>query len=213
MRDRNYAVVTADIVSSRHVAQFRRNRDRKLLPLSSQHMKEGLIVSEYAVTAWDEFQAILKKIEYLPQVVFDLRRKFQPMNLWIAIGIGHVSEPYKKPVNVFSGGAAFELAREAADDLKRRGAKDGVFTQIRSGLESFDVVANTLYHLHDALLQTVTAKQWETINRYVETQHQGSTAKKLGLDVSTVSRNLKRGHYWAMQEAKSALITMINNVF
>lgn len=176
-------------------------------------MKEELLLSEYAITAWDEFQAILKKPEYIPKVALDLRRLFYPIELWIAIGIGEVSEPYKKPVNVFSGGPAFERARAAADELKKKTGKLRTLTRIQSNNSAFDIVANTIYDLHDALISNITKKQWDTINSYLETRHQELTARKLNLDVSTVSRNLKRGHYWAIQETKQAVEVFIKNQF
>lgn len=205
MAKKIYAVITADIVGSRQLQHFRKVRDQKLAPISLRHMKEELIISDYAVTAWDEFQAILRKPEYMSQVIFDLRRHFYPIELWVAVGIGEVSEPYKKPVNVFAGGPAFERARAAADELKKRTSKSRYLTQIRSDNVVFDTVSNTMYHLHDTLVQNITRKQWETINAFVETQSQELTAKKLKLDSSTVSRNLKRGHFWEIDETMRAV--------
>ncbi len=213
MAKRQYAVITADIIESRKLQQFRKVRDRKLLPISQRHMKENLLLSEYAVTAWDEFQAILRKPGYIPKVIFDLRRSFYPIELWVAVGIGEVSEPYKKPVNVFSGGLAFERAREAADTLKTKSHKFRILTQICSGNEVFDIVSNAIYHLQDTLIQAITSKQWETIGKYVQTENQEATAKKLGIDSSTVSRNLKRAHYWEIEETIHAAETLIETYF
>jgi hypothetical protein len=208
-----YAAVTADIVGSRQLPEFRKARDKKLRPISKRHMSEELLLSDYAITAWDEFQAILKDVEYIPRIVLDLRRLFHPMELWIAVGIGEVSEPHKKPVNVYSGGPAFERAREAAEDLKGKGAKFPMLTRIRSGNQVFDAVANTLYGLHDSLIAPVTHKQWETINTYMESQNQEAAARKLHLDVSTISRNLKRGHYWEMQETRKTMELLTKTYF
>jgi hypothetical protein len=46
-------------VRSRSFVNFRRNRDAKIAPLSKAHMANGLTVSPYTVTVWDEFQRIL----------------------------------------------------------------------------------------------------------------------------------------------------------
>jgi len=208
-----YAAITADIVGSRQLPEFRKLRDRKLLPVSKRHMSEGLLLSDYAITAWDEFQAILSQTEYIPRIVLDLRRLFHPLELWIAVGIGEVSGAYRKPVNVFSGGQAFERAREAADQLKGKSGKFRVLTRIRSGNPLFNSVANTLYDLHDSLIANVTQKQWETINAYMEVRQQEAAARKLKLDVSTVSRNLKRGHYWEMQETRETVELLIKSYF
>ena len=204
-----YAVITADIVGSRRIKSFRPRRDEKLRMISDLHVRRKLILSSYAVTAWDEFQAILKKSEYVPSVILDLRRLFYPFELWIAVGIGLVSEAHKRPVNVYAGGEAFERAREAADRLKAGNSKYRVLTAFNSGNQILDAAANTIYHLHDTLLEGVTARQWATINVQLETRRQDITARKLKVDVSTVSRNLKRGHFWQILETQQAMERII----
>lgn len=169
-------------------------------------------MSPYAVTAWDEFQTIISKPAHAPTVILDLRRYFHPMKLWIGIGIGEVSEPYKRPVNVFSGGAAFERARKAMDFLKGKSNRQRS-TFIVSDVELFDAVANTLYYLHDTLIKGISSKQWHTINIRLQTRSQEHAARKLLLDESTVSRSLKRGFYWQIKETKEAMQRLINAYF
>ena len=212
--NKTYAVITADVIGSRHIAAFRKRRDAKLRPLSKLHLQHKLILSDYAVTAWDEFQAILYDLPAVPRAILDLRRNFYPMQLWIAVGIGRVSEPRKKPVNQFAGGEAFERARLAADRLKAgRDTRDRTLTAFASGDALFDLIANTIYHLHDTLLQTVSAKQWGTMLAQVRTGSQELAAKKLGLNVSTVSRNLRRAHFWEMEETCKAMEGIIRSYY
>lgn len=224
-----YGVITADIVQSRDITEFRKQRDRKLDPISKEHLRQGLILSHYAVTAWDEFEAILTEPGNIPQVILDLRRYFHPMELRIAIGIGEVSEPRRKPVNVFSGGEAFERAREAADHMKGgKGTKIRLLTRFSSGEEFFDRIANTMYNLHDTLMQSVTVRQWETINAQINASNQAKKLRKkrdaeivtqekiartLGRHPSTVSRNLERGFYWQMQETMVVMAEIIGYYF
>jgi hypothetical protein len=199
---RNYAVITADVVRSRSFANFRRKRDAKLAPLSRTHIANGLIVSPYAVTVWDEFQGILTSPHLFPGVIFELRRSFFPMELRIAVGIGKVSEPRKSPINRFAGGEAFERARAAMDRLKsNKGSKYRVLTAVESGDPVLDVSVNTIYRLQDTLVGDVSPKQWTTINWVIRTGSQEVAAKKLGVNVSTVSRTLRRAHYWQIEEA------------
>ncbi len=212
--DKVYAVVTADVIGSRNIEAFRRRRDAKLRPLTRLHLRNKLILSDYAVTAWDEFQAVLQSPAAIPSVILDLRRNFYPMQLWLAIGLGKVSDPRKKPVNQFAGGEAFERARLAADLLKAdKSGKDDTLTRFVSGNEVFDLIANTVYRLHDTLLQVVSAKQWETILAQVSTGNQELAAKKLGVNVSTVSRNLRRAHFWEMEETRKAMEGIIRSYF
>jgi hypothetical protein len=208
-----YAVITADVVGSRRVEAFRQKRDRKLREAAAWHLGKRLILSEYAVTAWDEFQGILRKPEYLPRVIFDLRRLFYPMQLWIAVGIGAATGAHRQPINKFAGGEAFERARAAADFLKAGSGRFPLLTRCVTGDPSFDDTANTIYGLHDTLLRGVTAKQWETINRYIDSEGQEEAARKLGLTASTVSRNLKRAHYWQFEAARETLEHLLKRHF
>src|SRR5208283_4361947 len=105
---------------------------------------------------------------------------------------------------------AFERARKAADRLKSGPSKFRVLTCFETGSEILDIVANTIYGLQDSLLEGTTAKQWATIGSQLETNSQEATAKKLNLGVSTVSRNLKRGHYWQLLETVRAMELILN---
>src|ERR1700688_3856629 len=210
---KTYAVITCDIVGSRHIEEFRRKRDQKLHHIAKLHMARKWILSEYAITAWDEFEGILSRPTNIPTVIVDLRRHFHPFELWIGIGIGEVTEPHKKPVNVFAGGEAFERAREAMNKLKPKRSKTGVLTSFVTGNETFDLIGNTVYELHDSLLQSISKKQWETINVLMETSGQKLAAKKLGLNESTISRNLRRGFWWQIQETQVAMERIIGAYF
>ena len=177
------------------------------------HLNRKLILSPYTITAWDEFQAILRKPEYAPRVLLDLRRLFYPFSLWIAVGIGIVSEAHKKPINRYAGGEAFERARMAADRLKAGSPKYRLLSTFESGNDLFDSIANTVYRLQDALLERTTAKQWATINMQMETSRQELTARKLSVDISTVSRNLKRGYYWHFVETADVMERIVRAYF
>lgn len=178
------------------------------------HLIKKLILTEYAVTTWDEFQAVLSGPTAVPGVILDLRERFYPMQLWLAIGIGKVSEPRKTPVNQFAGGEAFERARIAAERLKSdRTGKSRSLTRFVSGNEIFDLTANTVYRLHDTLLRGVSPKQWETILAQVKTGNQELAARKLGVNVSTVSRNLRRAHFWEMEETCESMESIIQSYF
>ena len=205
----NYAALTCDIVGSRQVEEFRRKRDQKLRRVSRLHIQRKWILSEYAITAWDEFEAILAQPKNIPSVIVDLRSHFYPFELWIGIGIGTVTEPYKKPVNVFAGGPAFERAREAIERLKAKQTKLPALTSFVTGNETLDLIANTVYDLQDTLLESISRRQWETINVQTETNNQHLTAKKLQVNKSTVSRNLRRGFWWQIQQTQEAMEQVI----
>ena len=200
-------------MNSRKIKSFRSKRNSNLKELSRHHLEQKLILSPYAVTVWDEFQVILSKPEYIPRVILDLRRLFYPLQLWIAVGMGSASGTHSEPVNIHAGGEAFERARQAADLLKTGSTKYRVLTCFESGDGRFDTIANTVYHLQDSLLEGTTEKQWATINMQLKTGRQDLTARRLKLNISTVSRNLKRGYYWHLVETVDAMERILKAYF
>ena len=211
--NRLYAVITADVVHSRRLPRFPPVRDARLRLRSRLHLDRKLVLQQYTVTTWDEFQNILADLSRLPPVILDLRRYFYPLQLRIAVGIGEVTQPHRKPLNVFAAGEAFELARQAMENLKSGKSQKLGLTQIKSANEQFDRVANLIYNLHDTLLEQVSAKQWKTINVQMETQQQQVTARRLRLDESTVSRNLQRAFYWQMEKTIEVMSELLKAQF
>jgi hypothetical protein len=210
---RQYAVVTCDVVGSRQIDDFRRKRDRKLRRISASHLEKKWILSEYAITAWDEFEGILSSPTEAPAAILDLRRHFHPLELRIGIGIGEVTEPKRKPVNVFAAGEAFLRAREAINHLKGKRNKTGTLTSFVSGQQMFDLIANTIYQLHDSLLESISARQWQTIDVLMQTTAQDRAAKKLRLNKSTVSRNLRRASWRQIEGTQKAMPQIIKAYF
>jgi hypothetical protein len=208
-----YSVITADVVGSSAIASLTHKLGGELRNLSQLHLAQKLILSPYAVTAGDEFQAVLAKPAFTPQAILDLRRFFYPIELRIAIGIGKATGVHKKPVNRYGGGEAFHRARRAAERLKAGYPKYRLLTVFDSGNELFDTIANTIYRLQDSLTQRTTSSQWAAINARLATGRQDKTARRLKLDISTVSRNLKRGYYWQLVETAEAMERILGAYF
>ncbi|HEY6443585.1 MAG TPA: SatD family protein [Candidatus Acidoferrales bacterium] len=189
------SVLVADVVQSRNKPELQRTLTKQLDQAARDHLKQNIIRLPYAVTAGDEFQVIPRRIDAIPELILDLRRRFRPLDLRIGIGIGDVRGPIRAPVNRLNG-TAFVLARQAIDGVKR-GAVEGfpTLTAFRSTRKSFDRIANLIYGLHDTLLFEVTDTQWRTMNVYFAQQRVDWTARKLKVDISTASRNLKRSKY------------------
>ena len=73
--------------------------------------------------------------------------------------------------------------------------------------------ANTVYGLHDTLVQNISEKQWQTINAYLKTKRVDLTARSLGVNLSTVSRNLKRGYLRQLEETVATMTEFMNRSF
>jgi hypothetical protein len=141
----------------------------------------------------------------------DLRIRLLPLKLRIGLGFGPVPARVEPPVNRL-GGPAFVFARAALESIKRKsGHKFGVLTSFRSKNAVLDSTANLIYGLHDTLLMRVTDKQWETIKTFRAKRRLDTAAQALGVDDSTVSRNLQRGHFWQMEQTVAGMQTLIRS--
>lgn len=210
-KDRTYGVLIADVVESRSHSRLRSSLNEKLRIASIAQLDDKLIRVPYAVTAGDEFQTIAPRVDAIPQLILDLRRRLQPLQLRIGIGIGTIQGVIRPPANRIAG-QAFEFARAAINDIKQT-RKYPTLTALRSQNPAFDQVANLVYGLHDTLLLRITSKQWETIATYLIKDRVDYTAKALSIDISTASRNLKRGYFWQIEHTAVVMEAVLQQVF
>jgi len=211
MATRRYAVLIADVVGSRTRRNLRAVLGERLDKASRTQLSARLIRLPYAITAGDEFQTIAWSCERLPELIFDLRARMWPLRLRMGIGIGTVPGKLQRPVNRM-GGEAFELARIALERVKSgAGNKFKVLTRFISSDAVFDSTANLIYALQDTLLQKITEKQWETIAVFRRKRRLEAAARELRLDASTVSRNLKRGYFWQVEQTTEGMRRLIED--
>ena len=208
-----HAVLIADVVASSAHKNMRAQLERKLAAASEKHLKQKLIRFPYTVTAGDEFQTITAKLAQVPALLLELRASLWPLSLRIGVGIGEIADRLQPPVNRLTG-PAFQFARQGIDNVKARALfKFETLTAFASLNQPFDQTINLLYGLHDTLVSQVTARQWETIRQFLDHPTLEQTAKRLRLDISTVSRNLKRGYYWQLAETAGAAGACIERAF
>jgi hypothetical protein len=219
-----YAVLIADVVASSTRADVRALLGKKLAAASKRHLDQKLIRLPYSVTAGDEFQTVAGELPSLPALLLDLRSLLQPLSLRLGIGIGRISDRIRPPVNRLSG-EAFQCARRAIESIKSgRLFKFEVLTAFASRNKDFDSTINLIYGLHDTLVLKITAKQWEAIGTMegltpaesgtiLSRPRLGQAARRLQLDTSTVSRNLKRGYYWQLAETVRVAGSFIGRTF
>lgn len=200
-----YAVVIADVQGSRSRADVRATLDRRLPQLSRAHRASDRILLPYTVTAGDEFQTISAALDQIPRLILDVRRALRPLVLRVGVGFGRIAGKVKQPVNRMTG-EAFVRARTALENLKgvRRRESRGL-TAYHTGDDTFDVTVNLIYELHDTLLVDVSPKQWDTIEMYLKGGSIAETARALKLNISTVSRNLRRAHFWQLEQTADTL--------
>jgi hypothetical protein len=98
------------------------------------------------------------------------------------------------------GGQAFEFARVAIGETKEGRLHSGKVTRFLSENKDFDLLANLIYNLHDALVGHLSEKQWRTVDAYLAKGRVDLAARVLRINASTASRNLSRSHLWQTLE-------------
>jgi SatD family (SatD) len=213
MKTNCYAVLIADVIESSARGDLRRLLGDRLAAATRAHRKAEFIRLPYAITAGDEFQTIISEYTRIPELIIDLRTRLRPLRLRMGIGFGRIAGRVQSPVNRM-GGEAFQFAREALERIKgSAGNKFEALTAFESRDKAFDATANLIYALHDTLVLRITERQWETIEAFRVTRGLEDAAEALGLDNSTVSRNLKRGYFWQMQETIAGMKIVIEEHF
>jgi hypothetical protein len=203
------AVLIADVVKSSAQEELRRLLGVGMAEASHEHLKRKWIRLPYSVTAGDEFQTISISPENIPEVILDLRIRMQPLQLRIGVGFGRAPKRIQAPVNRLTG-QPFVFARAALDNLKRiNDHRFDALTSFRSKSQVFDSTANLVYGLQDTLLLRITSKQWENIKTFRTRRRLDATAKAMNVDASTVWRNLRRGHFWQLEETISGMRALI----
>jgi hypothetical protein len=212
MIEKLWGVIIADVVGSSRTHGLRSMLGARLRLVTSAHLKEKRIRLPYAVTAGDEFQTVVADLRQIPDLLFDLRRRMRPLRLRIGVGIGRISGPLRAPVNQL-GGQAFEFARVAIGETKEGRPHAGKVTRFHSENKDFDLLANLIYNLHDALVGHLSEKQWRTVDAYLAKGRVDRAAKALRINASTASRNLSRSHLWQTLEMVNSMEKIIGSSF
>lgn len=89
----------------------------------------------------------------------------------------------------------------------------GSLTAFRTPSDDFDATVNLVYALQDTLLRKITEQQWKTIRARMKSRRIEDAARALGLDTSTVSRNLKRGYYGQLVATANGAEMLIEKQF
>ena len=212
MPEKLWGVIVSDVVGSSRTRDLRSVLGARLRLVTAAHLKEERIRLPYAVTAGDEFQTVASDLRQIPGLLFDLRRRMRPLQLRIGIGIGRISGPLRPPVNQL-GGQAFEFARVAIGETKEGRQHSGNVTRFHSEKKDFDLVANLIYNLHDALVGHLSEKQWRTVDAYLAKGRVDLAARSLRINASTASRNLSRSHLWQTLEMIDSMEKIIGSFF
>ncbi|QZY55757.1 SatD family protein [Crassaminicella profunda] len=190
-----FCVITADIIKSRKYLNAKEEINNKLDQLNKK-LKNELFTS-FVLSRGDEIQAVLNNIEFLPEVIRNVRYYCRPFQLRLGVGIGYI-EAILDNQNHNSwdmNGQAFYLARDAMDTLNKLQRKHSTpykkhypATYLWSMNEALNLSLNSIYILVDSIIRNWNDEQWETIMLYESLGTYELVSRQLSISKSAVQQ-------------------------
>lgn len=183
-----YCAILADIVRSRHAEQpgvLQRELENSVALLA--HSYGDQLATQPAVVRGDELQILLRATGTVAfDLAYELSDRLHPFRLRFGVGRGRLATPLRSAPGSLSG-PVFYRAREAIEEARRR--------RWHIRFAGFGPYTDTLDVLADcglAIAASWTAAQRDSVRAFLEHGSHQAAADALGLDRSTVTRNLQR---------------------
>ena len=208
-RDKLYAALTGDIVSSRKVADraaLQAKLRRLLTRLNKAHSE--ITAVPLTISGGDEFQGLLRIDVQILALIGELERGLQPVRVRFGIGIGAISTAFARRAQEMDG-EAFAFSRAALEQARQAGSP--LWFQTTDA--TFDLAANAISVLVGTVKERWKAVQW----RRVDLQRRGWTqeriAKHEGVSQATVSESMQRAGCGAVCKAERNLAALLTRTW
>jgi len=185
--EHRYAVVTADLVMSRGLAD-RRGTQRTLVQLvdtlNTEFGKD--LAAPFMITLGDEIQGLLREPVRFPPVISTIHTAFRPDAITVGVGLGGVATELTTRVTEMDG-PAFVSARQAVETGKSKKLE----VVVVSGSDQVDAVLNTVYGFIGGVQSRWKLKQWERVNLYRKHRSLEKVAREVGVTKQAISLDLR----------------------
>jgi len=185
--EHRYAVVTADLVMSRGLAD-RRGTQRRLVQLvdtlNTEFGKD--LAAPFMITLGDEIQGLLREPVRFPPVISTIHTAFRPDAITVGVGLGGVATELTTRVTEMDG-PVFVSARRAVETGKSKKLE----VVVVSGSDHVDAVLNTIYGFIGGVQSRWKLKQWERVNLYRKHRSLEKVAREAGVTKQAVSLDLR----------------------
>lgn len=182
-----YAVITADLVLSRHLTQraFAQEKLSELVSALNSKLRSEL-ASRFMITLGDEIQGMLSHPRSVPSAITLIHKFFHPTAITVGVGIGGLSTKLVPKV-VEMDGPVFVNARKAVEEAK----KQKVEVMIRTGIAHVDGALGSIYSLLCGIQSRWTQKQWERVNLYRDLESIELVARRAKVTKQAISADLR----------------------
>ena len=185
--EHQYAVVTADLVMSRGLAD-RRGTQRRLVQLvdtlNTEFGKD--LAAPFMITLGDEIQGLLREPVRFPPVISTIHTAFRPDAITVGVGLGGVATELTTRVTEMDG-PVFVSARRAVETGKSKKLE----VVVVSGSDQVDAVLNTIYGFIGGVQSRWKLKQWERVNLYRKHRSLEKVAREAGVTKQAISLDLR----------------------
>lgn len=184
------AVITADIVNS---TTLNRSREKKLI----ERLRDTLEDFKFEFYRGDSFQVYCKDPGNALRVILKIRSVARSVSkahdIRASLGIGKIITPVRSLKT--AKGEAFLLSGRAFDDLSGENR-----LVMRSADQKLNSSLRMMGHFMDHIFNSVTPKQAEVINEFLEEETQAAAAKKLKKSQVTVHKLLRSAGWNDMEK-------------
>ena len=200
------------MVASRQLSRRRRSRVQEqfaaLIEELNQLYREQL-QAKFVITIGDEFQALLRAPEMIPNLVWTLERRFTARPLRLGFGFGSVYTAIQEyAINI--DGPAFHNARASIEAAKRHSLQGGVFTGFGAGLDpALNGFARVLEHQR----ATWPLRQRAVVGRLYDGRKGIDVARELGITKQAVSRYASLAGWDAYIEAEQGWRSLLGQLY
>jgi len=204
-RGRCIAII-GDIIGSRGLGPQRSNAQKQLfssLAEINRKYRNG-ILSTFTVTVGDEFQGLVSRAEFIPNLIWDLENHLN-YSIRLGIGCGRLSTQLQ-PSAIGMDGPVWHAAREAIQDSYKNGKYGGVFKNFS---ERDDPILNGFARILYAERQRFTEKQLTVLNLLRNNLSQVEVAARLRVSKQAISRHVLTAGWSAYEEARDGWETAL----
>lgn len=202
-----YAVITADLVESRHLANRADAQERlaHLVERLNVRLRENL-AAPFMVTLGDEIQGMLGDPGRVPAAVVGIHEFFHPREVSIGIGVGGLATGLVRRVTEMDG-LAFTRSRSAVERAKQKRRE----VVVQTGDDRRDGTLNAVYSLLGGIMAAWTRTQWQRVNLYRELGTIEAVARALGVAKQSVSKSLRHTLWLRVLEAEAHLPSILSD--
>lgn len=196
-------VIISDIIGSRKLNNRERHEWQLFLKSAIVQINEkfsNYIEAPFMITKGDEFQGVLKQIDYVHPIVMEFERLIFPLTMRFGVGHGAIQKMGSR-IPIEMDGQAFHLAQAALNVAKKKKQVIVIKTQN----DYFNLMVNTIYQLIYAIKERWSNVSYKRYWKYQECGTYERVAQEEGVSTQAVWDSLNNSHAMEVIQSEYAI--------